>query len=320
VRNRVPGLPYDLDTALQLGSRQDVEHPSVSLKDWLELLPARASLPVSPNSSVSTGESTTPASPRSPSTGHPTPPGTQVSPSLSVTAHQAATQVVAVSLPSQASHSRPQNSRPWAPVALTLTAMIASFSGLGAGLMARLQPSGPSGTSVRLNPEQSFPPLADWSGDDPVEDWDFNPARRSFPDYGDRPPQPVARPEQFTQPSLSVLEEEPLGSSHQNDAQVVDSETASSAAEEDFFSDTPESFTEEADVTPTAPAGVQEPTLNDMTKPSPESDPGQGATIEPPPPLSQPSKLSVPPVEAPPPLTAPAPLPNSPSSPVPSTS
>ncbi|HEY9738720.1 MAG TPA: hypothetical protein V6D06_20645 [Trichocoleus sp.] len=55
--------------------------------------------------------------------------------------------------------------------ALVFTGMLASVAGLGFGLSLRLHTPVSSGES-RLNPEQSFPPLSDWQGDDPVAEFD----------------------------------------------------------------------------------------------------------------------------------------------------
>ncbi|MBD2257348.1 hypothetical protein [Pseudanabaena sp. FACHB-2040] len=56
-------------------------------------------------------------------------------------------------------------------VGLVLTGLVASVAGLSFGLSLRLRaPAAPN--SSRLNPEQAFPPLPDWGGDDPVAEFD----------------------------------------------------------------------------------------------------------------------------------------------------
>ncbi|MEB3269577.1 MAG: hypothetical protein VKJ09_13620, partial [Leptolyngbya sp.] len=70
--------------------------------------------------------------------------------------------------------------------ALALTAVVAAIAGVGAGAAWRLAPSGLPG-QVRLDPNQSFPPQPDWSGDQPDAGFD----RPYLPEGDlDRPPIP----------------------------------------------------------------------------------------------------------------------------------
>ncbi|MBD0334159.1 MAG: hypothetical protein ICV62_01605 [Cyanobacteria bacterium Co-bin13] len=74
----------------------------------------------------------------------------------------------------QAAASNPPKRQPFwftLPAGLALTSLVASVAGLGFGLSLRLRaPAAPNGS--RLNPEQAFPPLPDWGGDDPVAEFD----------------------------------------------------------------------------------------------------------------------------------------------------
>ena len=89
---------------------------------------------------------------------------------------------------------RSYKSRSTPAAALVITGLVATFSGLGFGLYARLHPAS-SASQERLNPNQSFPPLPDWNEDDLWQPWDQAPALRSRPDYGNTPPSgPISPP------------------------------------------------------------------------------------------------------------------------------
>mgnify|MGYP006274344523 CR=1 FL=1 len=304
VRNRLPGLPYELDTALQLGSRQDENRPSITLTQWMEMLPD-----LEPLQSASRG-------PEPAKSGEGYAPMTDAkalshgSKSLSTPARAAARQTVMAAVV----QAPPSSSRKWATAALICTVLVASCGGLGLGLTARMQPA-QSNRSIRLNPEQSFPPLSDWSGDDPVDSWEVSPIRRSLPDYGDRPARPRNVPEQVAQPSSPFVEDDTSFSA--SDTPLSDTEygVADPLPGQDDFFDQQESFTTEPEVAPRlqSPEPLPEWEPNSAVEDSPAADPPAPLPLTPAPPESL--------TEPPPPLTAPAPLPApSPSAPAPSTS
>jgi hypothetical protein len=310
VRNRLPGLPYDLDTLLQLGSRQDIHHPSILLQDWLKLLPENN------GPGVQSISATTPESPSRASAGEIPQNVRQSAPPVATQASTSALTprpVVSSTESSSIAQMSSYPARKWAFAALGFTALIASIGGLGLGLTVRLQP-GPSRSTTLLNPEQSFPPLADWSGDDPVADWDdMSPSRRFLPDYGDRPTRPVLPQPPVT--SESTVEETNVVSGPTDEAapSALDSSSAAEAEAEDSFFDSPEPFTSEPENSPT-PGVPQSPGRVEKAE-----ETGSDATIseelsrETPNPI-RPVPDSAPSLQAPPaPLTAPAPLPSAPS-------
>jgi hypothetical protein len=162
LRQQQPHLPLSLDRALTVGSPTEGS-PTVALPEWLALLPAPEDLPLPPPS---------------------------------VTRLQPQPTAV-VARPQPASQSVPGRS-PGA-IALGLTGLVATVSGLGFGLYARLQPN-QSTSQEWLNPNQSFPPLPNWSGDDLWRPWDDAPALRPRPRYGDTPP-PDVEPAMAPSPS-----------------------------------------------------------------------------------------------------------------------
>ncbi|HEY9760875.1 MAG TPA: hypothetical protein V6D07_00030, partial [Trichocoleus sp.] len=115
---------------------------------------------------------------------------------------------------------------------LVLTGLVATLTGLGGGLMLRLHtPISPSGTS-RLNPEQSFPPLPDWQGDDPIAEFETPyvpdaPAARNRPEeprHTPSAPEPIetpfrSAPTRYAPPS-SDGEAAPASTRRNRDAEV----------------------------------------------------------------------------------------------------
>ena len=81
--------------------------------------------------------------------------------------------------------------------ALVLTGLVAAIAGVGAGAAWRLSPNGLPG-QMRLDPNQSFPPQSDWSGDRPDAGFD-----RPYLPEGDleRPPIPDPAWDPATRPS-----------------------------------------------------------------------------------------------------------------------
>lgn len=182
VRRCHPSLPASLDRALELGHPQ--QHPTVILAEWEALLPAAADLP--PDSLPGPGQGPGPAPAPRPAAKRPE------AASTVVVARDRPWETVSDQHPS--SHwTEPQVLAPSPPkrsstpaLALVLTGLMATVSGLGVGLYARLQPAS-SASQERLSPNQSFPPLPDWNSNTLWQPREDAPARRSRPDYGDTP-------------------------------------------------------------------------------------------------------------------------------------
>ncbi|OKH48378.1 hypothetical protein NIES30_10130 [Phormidium tenue NIES-30] len=192
VRRRHPELPTVVDTALALGSPRllngatptlQERPPTVTLSAWKALLPRPEQLP------------STPAPRAVPQ--HFTSPATRAVFSQSDPGAQPQT---TIDYPAQASApvgATQHHRRSLTMLALVTTGLMATASGLGFGLYARLQPAS-SASQERLNPNQSFPPLPDWNGDDLLQPWADAPARRDRPDYSNTPPPGSAPVPDFT--------------------------------------------------------------------------------------------------------------------------
>lgn len=323
VRQQIPAMPYALDTALQVGSHQELSRVSMDLQQWLDLLPDGDNLPDHPvQAPPLTAQGAARPSPSLatylPQAAEPSPPVFQIAgadhPSRVPTTESNVHVLHATS--GQPSRSR---FRKFAPAALVLTALVASFSGLGLGLMARFQPTvSDRSSSVRLDPEQSFPPLSDWSGDDPIPAWEYSPDRRDLPDYGDSAPSPaVVVPEAVAQPtSLPTADNEPSSPPGSEEEISQDPELDLALPQEDGFFEDREPFTAEPIPRRTDQPAGEIPT--DKGNPvQPEDTPREApAPIE-----SEPESTAPPAPLAPKPLSAPVPLPSSPpSAPAPSTS
>ncbi len=310
VRNRLPHLPYELDTALQLGSQQNPGRPALDLHQWIDLLPHEKAL-VGKTSHSSNQKPNSPSPPAFiQSTIAPPEPLSTDSPLLAKPGRGTAGRV-----PSPADFCPSPSSRKWAPAALAFTAVIASFSGLGIGLTARLQPSH-SHTPVRMNPEQPFPPLSDWNGDVPMEDWQVSPAHLNLPDYGEAPPTPALAvpdgPPDSVSPKTTAVEETTELDNGTDTPLEGDIDLDHGSTEGDFFFETQEPFT-----SPPKSDGVP-PTLSDDVErvPPTSADP----MVEPPAPMRPALEPTTPLPKPPQPLTVPAPLSEPPpSAPSPST-
>ncbi|WP_035994576.1 hypothetical protein [Leptolyngbya sp. KIOST-1] len=279
-----PALPHSMDQALEAGSPPPGA-PPVSLADWVALLPTAAQLPPEPAEAMlpERGVPTTVAV-----VGHPTD-------------HRPSTSPVE---PPSEDRDRPTAAgagprrRSGLGLALVLTGIAATASGLGFGLYARLQPTG-STTSERLNPNQSFPPLPDWNGNDLWRPWNDAPALRDRPAYSDTPPpgsavEPVFIPEQepaAPPPAVSRPVPTPAPTAPPEESWNPPAEPSTQPGAEPTPADSP------ASPPPVAPA------------PAPAPEP-----LTPPAPLEAPS-LSAPEGAAPPPLInpprPPAPAPTS---------
>ncbi|MGG6239281.1 hypothetical protein ACQ4N7_11660 [Nodosilinea sp. AN01ver1] len=176
-----PALPTSLDAALEAGSPAAGQLPRVSLTDWTALLPADAELPIDQLSAEPS-----PVPPTGAAAPASTGPATVVVAGRSTSAGQLESQTWGSDRPRPPAVSSPAR-QPSTTLALVLTGLVATASGLGLGLYARLQPAS-SANPERLNPNQSFPPLPDWNGGELWQPWNDAPALRDRPDYGSTPP------------------------------------------------------------------------------------------------------------------------------------
>ncbi|HSM80600.1 MAG TPA: hypothetical protein VLS96_02885, partial [Nodosilinea sp.] len=272
LRRRRPELPTSLDQALELGSPRRPEssadgepQSALTLADWGRLLPAIADLPADlPQPSPTVRPAPPPAPSAEPKT------------------------LVASLKPDRAVATPASRSRPLPVLALAFTGLLATASGLGFGLYARLQPR-QSTSQQRLNPNQSFPPLPDWNSDALWQPWDEAPALRQRPDYSTTPPQgsepavdftpnpqePAAPPPAVTQPEL------------------VEPEPAAAPAETWEMPEQPEF------------QPLPDPTIIDPTLPAPVPTPEVAPAPSAPPPLAPPPAPPAPEGAAPPPLNLP---------------
>ncbi|WOD40384.1 hypothetical protein [Nodosilinea sp. E11] len=278
VRRRYPALPRSLDIALEQGSPTGQRLPAIALADWAALLPDATSLPPDP----------APVVPLPP---YPVVPVTLVVPGDRIPGSGPSTQAIAP----LSSTKHPSKK----VLALGLTGLIATVSGLGIGLYARLQPAS-SASPERLNPNQSFPPQPGWNSNPLWQPWDDAPANRRRPDYGDTPP-PGSEPVTDFVPNV----QEP----------AAPPPAVSQPAPEPEFTPEPtevweapaEPWVTPAPIEPVAPA------------PQPEVEPAP-PPVAPPPPLEAPPLRSPTEGAAPPPLNAPANLSPRPDAPAPSSS
>lgn len=292
-RRRHPALPTSLDAALEAGSSAAGQSSNRSLAEWVALLPDEgpmsvAPLPAAPMSAEPSPAASLPlAAPTS--TGH----ATVVVPGRSPAVSQLEPQTWGRDRPLAPAASSPSQ-RPSTTLALALTGLVATASGLGLGLYARLQPA-TSANPERLNPNQSFPPLPDWDGRELWQPWDDAPALRDRPDYGNTPPpgsepapdfapdpqEPAAPPPAVPQPSPEPIDE-------------------------------PEESWEEPWETPI------EPPTQPVPDPNLPADPAPPPSVDPPPvpePLAPPAPLEAPALTAPPAGATPAPIPAPPRPP-----
>ncbi|MGF1517616.1 MAG: hypothetical protein ACFCVB_07415 [Nodosilinea sp.] len=271
VRRCQPSLPASFDRALELGHPQP---PTITLAEWEALLPATADLPSAPLPDL--GPVPAAQCPEAASTevvARDRPWQTVSDQPLS--SHWTEPQVLAPSLPQRSS-----------ALALVLTGLMASVSGLGVGLYARLQPANSTGQE-RLSPNQSFPPLPDWNSNTLWEAWEDAPARRSRPDYGD-PPQGSTPAPEFT-PNPQEPAAPPPAMSQPSPAPAADPEP-------------PEVWE-----SPAEPWTLPDPLPPPVPGIPPAAEP---APVTPPTPLEPPRRPDE--GAAPPPLTAP-PIPNAPA-------
>ncbi|MBD2112276.1 MULTISPECIES: hypothetical protein [Cyanophyceae] len=196
VRRRHPELPTVVNTALALGSPRPLNGatptlqeptPTVTLAEWKALLPPPEQLPATPAPSAVSS-----AAPQ-----RFTGPPTRVVFGQSDPGAQPQTKVDYPAQVNTLVSSTQRQNRSLPMLALVVTGLMATISGLGFGFYARLQPAS-SASQERLNPNQSFPPLPDWNGDDLLQPWADAPARRDRPDYSNTPPPGSAPVPDFT--------------------------------------------------------------------------------------------------------------------------
>lgn len=294
VRRRHPELPTVVDTALALGSPRILNGatptlhelpPTVTLAAWKALLPPPEQLPSTPAPSAVPQHFTSPATRAVFSQSDP---GAQPQ--------------AIVDYPTQVSTlvGSTQRQNRSLPLALVVTGLLATVSGLGFGFYARLQPAS-SASQERLNPNQSFPPLPDWNGDDLLQPWADAPARRDRPDYSNTPP-PGSEPV----PDFTPNPQEPAAPPPAVPQPEIVPEPVSEPIEswETPVAPQPEPEPEFEPIFPSDPAPLPvEPAPAPQPLPAPvlvEPAPAEGAA----PPLLAPAPLA-------PPLQPPAPAPSS---------
>ncbi|HEY9877435.1 MAG TPA: hypothetical protein V6D29_03210, partial [Leptolyngbyaceae cyanobacterium] len=178
---------------------------------------------------------------------------------------------------------------------LVLTGLVATLVGLGGGLVLRLQsPAASDGTS-RLSPEQSFPPLPDWRGNDPVAEFDTpyvpnDPTvreRSQIPHHAPSAPEPIETPFRpapvpYGEPSSGFKKPAPEAGASDSDAEVNPEESSTAAPDQ--------------------------PSQAEPTQPDVDSAPPAPAAVPPAAPAPDPAPAPAP-AAVPPPLSAPAPAP-----------
>jgi hypothetical protein len=273
LRHRLPELPTCIDTALEQGSQATTTVDSMDLETWLALLPDGDSLPATPRL-VQT------PSPRA-TTVVATPPPQPVAAPTGPRATRLPSRPVTTSTPNP-----PSSRSRLATWALLGTSVVAGLSGITFGLQARLQLSD-AASPVRLNPNQSFPPLPDWSGGRSA-DWSAPTGRQpTRPDYGSSPPAPTPSAQELEQPTTPAAQSAP----------AINTPTPESVPADTLNSD----FGEEPDPSNSdfAPVPLPPPRSSEPIEPP-------GAVL-PPTPSAAPTPISPEPNLAPPPV-APAPL------------
>ncbi|TVQ09872.1 MAG: hypothetical protein EA368_08650 [Leptolyngbya sp. DLM2.Bin27] len=290
LRHHCPGLPTSLDTVLELGQPQNQPWPTVTLAEWEALLPLPETLPANPLPTPTAQPTIQPTAQPTvqPTAQQPTAPATVVvgrnrppAPQYSDTQPEA--QVLA-----------PAARRP-ASLALVLTGLIATVSGLSFGFYTRLQPASSTGQE-RLSPHQSFPPLPNWNSNTTLwQPWEDAPTRRSRPDYGDPPPGAAPVPDFAPDPQEPAA---PPPAVERRPASVPSASPGPSVPRESPV---------EPWVAP-EPAMPTEPDALPATEPAPAPAPAAPpAPLEPPPQPRPDAGAAPPPLVAPPMPGAPAP-------------
>lgn len=310
LHHRRPGLAARLDAALQQGCL--AASSPITLGDWLALLPAQDLDLDSHNLAPMAAAAPAPMTQSAPAVGAhrtsleasdlPSSPPTLVVARAASAAATAATSTPARSAMAQPYRRKFSGTAPWA---LLATGLLAGIGGLALGFYVRLQPmsanagqgdlESPNGTSATpsnwFNPDQSFPPLPNWRGEDFLPNNDTPSRRQRRPDYGSSPPPVQSAP---ARPAAPAARETP----------------ASAPAATPRPTSAPESRE--------APAGNSAPTGRDSTPTSapeparPETAPPTGSSPRPETPPAAPSPAPAAPPAAPPAPSEPSPPPAAP--------
>ena len=200
LRQQRPGLNPALLQALEKGLEVPLSNHKQTLLDWLRSLPLPSALDddsIGDDSESGNSIGGGSVSNDSESVGSVSDHSTKGSVSV------ASLQMKAVTQPSRKWRSSLPSRQPL--LVLGYTSFIASIAGLGFGLTLRFNSADASGQQVRFNPEQSFPPLSDWSGefpavrfDQPYAEFDQPYIERSWPMRIEPEVQPVPEREAVT--------------------------------------------------------------------------------------------------------------------------
>jgi hypothetical protein len=198
--HRHPGLPSSLIRALQLAA----DPQPITLTEWVQQLPLSQFIGMVKNVDHGTDSNST----------HPpdhSPPVT-AQPATAFTRSMPTRVTARTMVPAMATSDRKGWPHRLATVGLVGTAIGAGLSGLVVGLQLRAQMVEDPQTS-RFNPNQSFPPLADWNGNR-LGSQPMGPLNRRLrqPDYGKAPAptQTLTRPPVLISPQPSAVLSEPL--------------------------------------------------------------------------------------------------------------
>lgn len=170
LRHRYPGLPAELESAIASALPQSNQSDSaLTLAGWMQRLPKiPEAAPAAPPAGYPTPAHTTAAAP----VDQAEPPAEAATAAASAPSRPSP-QVLTTAVPRPTPRSSPSRPGRWSgrSIGLAVTALAAAIAGLGFGLALRLGAPVTVG-GARLSPEQAFPPLPDWEGDDPVAEFD----------------------------------------------------------------------------------------------------------------------------------------------------
>lgn len=291
LRQCFPELPPSLEAAISQGLVSPRAPASPDLATWMALLPET----LAPSPDVPAQPVDRPPLPKPAAVVVSTPP---VGPPQ--TTQPPTRPTASVSVPMKAPVSKtPKSTGFKRQHGLVLTGLVAALAGLGSGLVLRLQdPVSPGGTS-RLSPEQAFPPLPDWHGNEPVAEFDtpYVPDKSTARDSPEVPRHTPSAPEPIETPFRQAPVPFAAPSSSGSEDSVPEAATSDSDVEE--------SVPEDSTPAPEQPGQV-EPSQPDLS--SPPSPPA--------PAVAPPSDPAPAPAPLPPP--APSPLETAPPAPAPS--
>lgn len=156
--------------------------------------------------------------------------------------------------------------------ALTLTALVAGVAGIGAGAVWRLMPDSLPG-KVRFSPEQNFPALSNWSGDNPAPSLDasFQQRQRSQQDWSVEEWEPIPIEEEASVSPMAPNAETAAPSSGATDIPDPDPEGAGAAPAADSAPETADNAGDPA-TPPSAPEPMPAAPDPPPAAPAPESE------------------------------------------------